>query len=264
MSAIAIKDLKFYYSHFQSSFSLEILNWKIEEGEFVSLIGPNGCGKSTLLRLIVNLLKPNYGEIEIFDKKHHNIKLKDFAKVVAFVPQSNFSVFHFSVYEIVMMGRNPYLNLLGFDNVIDREIVEEALSIMEIEHLKSKGINEISGGEAQRVFIARALAQKAKILLLDEPNAHLDIEHQIQIFNLLKKLNQEKKLTVVSVSHDLNLVGVYSERITIMEQGRIKIDGNSKIVLTENNIKNVFNVESSIFRSEKTASVNILINPINF
>jgi len=134
---------------------------------------------------------------------------------------------------------------------------------MQVEHLTKKGINEISGGEAQRVFIARALAQKADILLLDEPNAHLDIENQIMIFDLLKKLNEEQKLTVVAVSHDLNLVGIYSEKVTIVKNGRIVLNGSKSEVLNKKNILDVFKIETQLFKSSEEDKFNVLINPVS-
>jgi iron complex transport system ATP-binding protein len=159
------------------------------------------------------------------------------------------------------MGRTPYLNVMGFENDADKEIVDEALNRMQIDKLKHKGINEISGGEAQRVFIARAIAQKAEIILLDEPNAHLDLEHQVMIFNLLKKLNEEEKITVLTVSHDLNLVGIYSKKVALMNEGNIVMEGEKSEILTKDNIKRIFKIESAVFSSLDSESINVLINP---
>lgn len=263
--AIAVENLVFSYTVKGSdSFSeLNIPYWEVEKGDFVSVLGPNGCGKSTLMRILCNLSEPKSGTIKINGENLIAISRRELAKKISFVPQTNFSIFPFSVLEIVMMGRTPFLNLMGFENEDDRKIVDESLALMQVEHLKKKGINEISGGEAQRVFIARALAQKSDILLLDEPNAHLDIENQIMIFDLLKELNEDQKITVVAVSHDLNLVGIYSKKITLMQNGRIVLDGDKSAVLNEKNISDIFKIETELFRSGDGNKFNVLINPIS-
>lgn len=265
INAIEINDLKFSYSsktYSLTHFNLSIDSLSIPEGEFVSILGPNGCGKSTLLRLIANLLAIQHGTITVFGKSIQNKSENRLAKTISYVPQMNYSIFPYSVYEIVMMGRTPYLNLLGFEKSEDRKVVEKALAQLEIEHLAHKGINEISGGEAQRVFIARALAQDSKIILLDEPNSHLDIEHQISIFQLLKNINSENRKTIITVSHDLNLVGIYSNRVVVMNSGTITLDGDKKTVLTKENIKRNFNVEAEVIYSASD-SMNVLVNPVN-
>ena len=263
--AIAAEGLVFNYSvnGSDSYFELNVPHWEVERGDFLSVLGPNGCGKSTLMKILCNLSKPRSGTIKINGENIISIPTKELAKKISFVPQTNFSFFPFSVLEIVMMGRTPFLNWMGFESKTDKEIVDEALSLMQVEHLKKKGINEISGGEAQRVFIARALAQRADILLLDEPNAHLDIENQIMIFDLLKKLNEDQKITVVAVSHDLNLVGIYSEKITMMQNGKVVLDGDKSAILNEKNISDVFKIKTELFRSGESNKFNVLINPIS-
>ncbi|MEW6702350.1 MAG: ABC transporter ATP-binding protein [Bacteroidota bacterium] len=264
MNAVEINNLQFVYGNnkFPFSFELNVADWKIPKGEFVCLLGANGSGKSTLLKLIAGLLSFKTGSIKINENYTLSMSRKELAKKVAYVPQKNFSFFPFSVYEIVMMGRTPYLNMMGFENSLDRQIVEEALATMQVERLKQKGINEISGGEAQRVFIARALAQKAEIILLDEPNAHLDLEHQIMIFDFLKKLNSEQKITVLAVSHDLNLVGIFSKKVALMNEGSIILEGDKSEVLNEKNIAEVFKINSAVFPSQDSKSLNVLVNPV--
>lgn len=260
MPLLELNNILFSYNN---HFTLSIDKWEVNKGDFVSLIGPNGCGKSTLLKLIAKLIYPKKGRIKFSGIDLSEIPIKEYAKLVAYVSQNNHSIFPFSVYEIVMMGRTPYLGTLGFEKEEDKLIVMEALEVMGIENLKSKSINEISGGEAQRAFIARALTQKPKLLLLDEPNAHLDIQHQIEIFELLNKLRINQELTIISVSHDLNLVGLFSQNISFMADGKICINGNKKDVLTEENIKKIMNVNSRVLSSTQNDSVNILIKPIN-
>jgi len=206
-------------------------------------------------------LVPYRGEIFFNDKPYSSYSRKEIAKRVSFVPQKYYSVYHFSVYEIVAMGRTPYLNLLGFEKEDDLIKINNALELVGISHLKNKSINSISGGEAQRAFIARAIAQEPELILLDEPNAHLDLEHQLSIFNLLKKLNNEEQLTIIMVSHDLNLAGCYSKRIVLMKSGNIFLDDEKSKVLTRDNISKVFRVNSKIYNEGN--NINVVIFPTN-
>lgn len=243
-----------------AGFALRSVNLEINSGDFIGLIGPNGCGKSTLLRIIAGLHIPSEGTVELGSESYNGINNKTLARKIALVPQTFFSAYPFSVYEIVMMGRTPYLNLMGFEKKEDEKIVEEAIDLMGISHLKNKGINEISGGEAQRAFIARAIAQRPEVLLLDEPNAHLDLEHQISIFSLLKKMNDEQNLTVVAVTHDLNLVGLFSKRTVILREGRLVMDAPTASALTDEIIRNNFKVNSAVLLN-KDNSLNVVIQP---
>ncbi len=259
---IEIDNLKFSYnSPNNHNFILNIPYWKLKERSFTILLGPNGSGKSTLLKILMKIIDNYTGSIRLNGKELKTFSRKDYAKIVAYVPQTIVTLFPYTVYEIVMMGRTPYLNLLGFETKEDKSIVNEILEMLEISHLRKKGINEISGGELQRVIIAKALAQKPKIILLDEPNAHLDIEHQITIFNLLNKLKEEQNLTLLAVSHDLNLAGIYSDEISFIVDGEIIISGLKQNVLTEENIQNVFHVHTKIFKSKENNIYNVLINP---
>lgn len=258
---LRLKDIRFKYDNGQDDFELSDINLEIESGEFVTILGPNGSGKSTLLNLILGDLIPAEGEILFNRKGYSSYSRKEIAKRVSFVPQRYYSVYPFSVYEIVAMGRTPYLNLLGFEREEDVQKISNALELVGISHLKNKSINSVSGGEAQRAFIARAIVQEPELILLDEPNAHLDLEHQISIFNLLKSLNDEKRLTILMVSHDLNLAGCYSKRIILMKSGNIFMDAEKSLVLTEKNISNVFKVNSKIYRDGN--NINVAIFPSN-
>lgn len=265
LALININNLQFNYENHSTTeeFSLNIDNWELSLGSFTSIIGPNGCGKSTFLKILARILTYNKGQLLYNEINFGSIDIKEFAKKVAYVPQQVNSIFPYSVYEVVMMGRTPYLGLMGFEKNIDSLIVNEALEQMEIWHLRSKGVNELSGGELQRVIIARALVQKAELILLDEPNSHLDIENQIKIFDILYKLNNDEGITIVTVSHDLNLVGIYSQEITLMQNGKILISGNKQDVLNEINIKKIFNIKSSVKYSEDNLKANVLIFPVS-
>ncbi|HEX2868624.1 MAG TPA: ABC transporter ATP-binding protein [Ignavibacteriales bacterium] len=264
MPLVELKNICFSYSSSSKDeplFQLKNIHLRIEGGEFISVLGPNGSGKSTLLKIISGLLKYSQGKISLEGENYRNISRKALARAIAFVPQSSLTIFPFSIYEIVMMGRTPYLNMFGYENKEDRRLVNEAIEMVDIQHLKHKGINEVSGGEAQRAFIARAIVQNPKLILLDEPNSHLDIKHQLSIFNLIKKLNEEKGLSVLSVSHDLNLAGFYSSRVILMKEGRILEDDRTDRILTKDNIYRVFGVHSETVTDERSRKVNVVVKP---
>ncbi|MGE5352614.1 MAG: ABC transporter ATP-binding protein [Acidobacteriota bacterium] len=264
MPLVELKNICFSYnssSKDESEFQLRNIHLTIDDGEFISVLGPNGSGKSTLLKVITGLLKPSKGEISLQNNPYRNISRKTLARAIAFVPQSSLTIFPFSIYEIVMMGRTPYLNMFGYEKKEDRDRVMEAIELVDIAHLKDKGINEVSGGEAQRAFIARAIVQQPKLILLDEPNSHLDIKHQLSVFNLIKKLNADNGLTVLSVSHDLNLAGFYSSRVILMKQGEILEDDKTERILTSENIYKVFEVNSEVGIDKDSQRVNVVIKP---
>jgi iron complex transport system ATP-binding protein len=254
MEILELTNINFSYSEKDNpnDFSLSDVNLKIYKGDFISLLGPNGCGKSTLLKLIANILKPTSGITKIYGEHFSAIKRREFAKNVAFVPQNSGTNFPYSIYEIVMMGRSPYLNFLGMEEQTDRKLVLDTLDLLEISHLKNKGINEVSGGESQRALIARAIVQNPKILLLDEPNSHLDIKHQLSIYNLLRKFNKTKNLTVITISHDLNLSNHYSNRALLMDNGKILFDSIPDDILTEENILKVFGIQAEIIKCHES------------
>jgi iron complex transport system ATP-binding protein len=241
-----------------NSFHFGPIDLSIQKGELVSILGPNGSGKSTLLKIIGGILKPVNGQIELSGRRYTEYSQKDLAKKIAFVPQSGISVYPFTVYEIVMMGRTPYLNYMGYENNLDCEIVEEVLLQVDMADLKDKPITQISGGEVQRAFIARALAQQAEIVLLDEPNAHLDIKHQIDLFKLVLELNKSKGITFISVSHDLNLSARFFGRSVLLNSGNILFDGLTEDVLNKENIRSVFEVDSRISFDNQTNKLNIM------
>jgi iron complex transport system ATP-binding protein len=264
MNLLSLKHVNFTYGNKKNGFSnfqLDDINLSFNKGEFVSLLGPNGCGKSTILKILTGLLKVEKGNLFLNNLDYKFIPGKNLAKTIAFVPQNFTTIFPFSVYEIVMMGRTPYLNFIGYETERDRKIVDEALELVEISKLRNHGINEVSGGEAQLAFIARAIVQEPEIILLDEPNAHLDIKHQISIFNLIKKINREKNLLVIIVSHDLNLAGYYSDRIIMMKSGKIFCDDRADKILTSENIKNVFDIETIVSVHPGLKKLNITIKP---
>jgi len=225
---------------YQSGLIIKNISFTVKQGGFTSVIGPNGSGKTTLLRIISKVLHPRNGMILLESEDISKICLKDFCKKVAFVSSDITVNFPFSVWEIVSMGRIPHLKRMQQEKKEDLAAINAALVMTDTVHLKDKSLDEISAGEKQRVFIARALAQEPQIVLLDEPTSHLDIGHQIHILDLLTKLNREKKLTIIMALHDLNLASQYCDQIILLDNGKIFKSGPPEEVLTYQNIENVY------------------------
>lgn len=216
------------------------VSFTIDRGEFVGIIGPNGSGKSTLLKLINRVLNPFKGSIRYENRDVGEIKLKEFCQSVAFVSQDTQISFSYSVWEIVLMGRIPHLNRLQLESKKDYDIARQSLKLTDTEYLINKKIDCLSAGEKQRVLIAKALSQEPVLLLLDEPTSHLDIRHQIQILDLLKKLNRDTRLTIIIVLHDLNLASEYCGRLMLLNDGTIFTEGSPESVLTYQNIEKIY------------------------
>ncbi|MEA3328255.1 MAG: ABC transporter ATP-binding protein [Candidatus Omnitrophota bacterium] len=225
---------------------LKDISFNINEGDFVGIIGPNGSGKSTLIRAISRVLRPFSGEILLNNQDIYQLDSRTAAKNIAVVLQESPINFSFNVMEIVLMGRAPHLGKLELESKKDFEIAKSSLLLTDTLKLAERDINELSGGERQMVIIAKALAQKPRILLLDEPIAHLDINHQIEILNLIKRLNAENNLTVVMVTHDLNAAADYCRRLILLKQGRIYTTGLPDEVITGQTIKDVYGADCAV------------------
>jgi iron complex transport system ATP-binding protein len=228
------------YGGYGKEIVIRDVSFKIEKGDFLGIIGPNGSGKSTLLRLMSRVLIPQAGKITLEDTDISRLHLKDFCKRVAFVPQDTLINFSFSVWEIALMGRIPHLRRLQLEGKRDFFLAQNSLSLTDTLHLKDKPIDAVSAGERQRVIIAKALTQEPMLMLLDEPTSHLDIGHQIQILNLLNRLNRQNNLTIIVVLHDLNLASEYCNRIILLNEGKIFKEGKPCEVLTYQNIETVY------------------------
>jgi iron complex transport system ATP-binding protein len=222
---------------------LKGIDLEIEAGSFIGIIGPNASGKSTLLKNISKSLKSDSGTVYLDHKLLNDYSSLELAKKMAVVPQNTEVNFNFNVYDIIMMGRHPYQKRWSGLSPQDRKIVKEVMEVTDTLNLREKLINDLSGGERQRVIIARALAQKPEVLLLDEPTSSLDINYQGEIYDLLKHLNQEFNLTIITVSHDLNLTAQYCQELILLKEGKIYAAGAAEEVLTEENIKAVYNAE---------------------
>ena len=231
------------------------ISFEAHGGEFIGVIGPNGSGKTTLLRTIAKVLRPRKGVIYLNGQDLEKMGIKDLAKIVAVVPQNLHVDFNFSVEDVVLMGRTPHLGRFEFESDRDFEIAFKAMKIVGCDHLIGRTVGEISGGELQKVIIARALAQEPKILLLDEPTAHLDINHQIEIMNVLKKL-AESGVLVIAVIHDVNLALQFCSKLILMKEGRIVAFGEPEDVVTF--IKDIFDVDLVIRRNPITGKFYVL------
>ena len=212
----------------------------VDEGEFVTVIGPNGCGKSTLLRTISRILSPYRGKIFLDGKNIARMRHKEFAQKIAVVSQTPEST-AMTVQEYILLGRLPYFRKYQFfETDHDESIVEKYMELTDALRFKTTMMSEISGGERQLASIARALVQEPELLLLDEPTSHLDITHQVQILELIKRLNRELRLTVLIVLHDLNLASAYSSRLLLLNKGSIHKIGSPGEVITYRIIEDVY------------------------
>ena len=229
----------------------------MDRGEFVGLIGPNGSGKSTVLKNIYRGLTPDQGTIELDKENLLTMPYKKSALKMAVVGQENEVPFDFLVEEIVAMGRSPHKKLFDVDNVHDKEIVHHALEHMGMAHMAKRSYLNLSGGEKQRVLIARAIAQESDFLILDEPTNHLDISYQMQIFDFIKRLN----VTVLSAIHDLNLAALYCDRLYVLKNGKIVLQGTPEEVLTAEHIYEVYGVKSSVSIHPVTGKLAITYLP---
>jgi len=234
---IEMKSASFRY---RQDWVLRDLSFRIEKGEFIGVIGPNGSGKTTLLKLLCGLLFPQRGEVLFEHTSLKKIHRPEIAKKIAVVPQETLSLFPFRVMEIVLMGRSPYLGHLMFERAIDLDVAKRAMEWTGTLPLSERPIDELSGGERKRVFIARALAQESAVLLLDEPTASLDIHHQVDFLDLILNLNHQKGLTVVMASHDINLASEFCHRLILLKGGTIHELGQPREVITRENIEEVY------------------------
>ncbi len=204
----------------------------VQRGEFFIIIGPNGSGKTTLLKLMSGILKSRQGGLDILGKPIRDYNRKALAKCLAFVPQTIPTEFPFTVLEVVLMGRSPHLGILGLEGQNDLEIAKQAMAFTGVAHLSHRRLDELSGGERQRVFIAKAVCQEPQLILLDEPTASLDLAHQTRTMDMMEQLKEEKGITVVMVSHDVNLGAMYGDTLLLLKGGEIVSLGKPEEVLT--------------------------------
>ena len=254
MKALSIKNLTFSYDGVPV---LEDIDLEVKKGSFISILGPNGSGKSTLINIISKVLKGHSGNVEVSGININTMGSKDIARLVAVVPQYSSPGFNFSVEEMVIMGRFPYISRFGSEKREDFEIVENVMSRIKILQLSNKKFNELSGGEKQRVVIAQALVQDTPVILLDEPTSHLDINFQIEIMDMFNELNMKEGKTIIGVFHDINLAANYSRQALFLKNGRVFYFGDVADSITKENIRDVFHSDVYVGKNPFTGKLYI-------
>jgi len=241
---VTLNKLSFNYAAIPILKDIEL---EVGLGEMLSIVGPNGSGKSTLLKCINRILKTCQNSVLIDGQDTSKLNLKELSKLMGYVPQSSTSTFSFTVFDVVLMGRKPYIHWnIGQQN---NDIVADMLEFLGISHLAMRHFNELSGGEQQKVIIARALTQQPQLLLLDEPTSSLDIKHQLEILCILKSLAKTQERSVIVAMHDLNLASRFSDRMLMLKQGQIFAVGTPSYVLTEENIESVYGIKAQVTNS---------------
>ncbi|SHK21177.1 iron complex transport system ATP-binding protein [Hathewaya proteolytica DSM 3090] len=229
---------------------VEDVSFNIEKNSITTIIGPNGCGKSTILKAISRTKKPSKGNIYLEDKNIREIDPKVISQKMAIVPQSPMVPEDFTVRDLIGYGRYPYLGWMGKLTKKDYEIIDWAIYETRLEQLQHRQISTMSGGERQRAWIAMALAQKPDILLLDEPTTYLDISHQFELLELVRKLNKKMNITIVMVLHDLNQAARYSDNIIVIKDHRKYLEGPPEKIITKDVLENVFNISVKVVYDE--------------
>jgi|SRR5690625_95739 len=251
---LQVEDLSFSYDE---QHIIKNIHLNVAKGEFVGIIGPNGSGKSTILKNLYRALKPDHGTVLLDRENLYKMNTRAAAKTIGVVGQENSVPFDFKVEEIVAMGRSPHKKLFDGDTATDREIIIDALRQTGIEHMAKRNYLQLSGGEKQRVIIARVLAQQTDFLLLDEPTNHLDIRYQLQMFDLIKGLG----ITVLSAIHDLNIAALYCDRIYALKEGHLFKAGTPEEILTPAVIQDVYGVEVDVIVHPITNKLSITYLP---
>jgi iron complex transport system ATP-binding protein len=239
-SAFTVDNLSYAYGSQQV---LQRLSFSIAQGEIFIIIGPNGAGKTTLIKLMAGIIKRQSGVIDVLQKSIDSYSQKKLAQVLAYVPQGLPVGFPFTAEETVLLGRAPHQKVLGLASEDDLEIVRQTMTFTEVDHLARRKLDQLSGGEQQRVLIARALCQQPQVILLDEPTASLDLSHQMRIMDLMEKLKDEKGVTVVMVSHDVNLAAMYADQLLLLKAGEIVCMGTPNAVLNFETLEETYNCQ---------------------
>jgi iron complex transport system ATP-binding protein len=231
---------------------------RLATGALAGILGPNGSGKTTLLRLLSGTRHPSSGRVLLTDRPLDQLSRRESAMQIAVVPQETELASEYRAIEIVLMGRHPHLGLLTVEGPEDIRIAEEAMAATGTSHLAERFFHELSGGEKQRVVIAAALAQSAKLLLLDEPTASLDLGYQLEIASLLQRLNRNHGITMAISTHDLNLAASICRELILMRDGRVLAAGPTADVLTPENVRRLYDVDADVQINAATGHMTVI------
>ncbi len=234
---------------FRDKSILSNVSLKVSAGEFFVIIGPNGAGKTSLLKILSGLQKTQDGSVILKGENISNYTRRNISKILAIVPQHIEIGFPFTVKETVIMGRTPHLGILGMEGKNDFHIAEEAMEFTEVYHLADRKLFQLSGGELQRVIIARAICQQPEIILLDEPTTALDPAHQLKIMDLMERFRRQHNTTIIMVSHDLNLASMYGDRLMLLKEGRVVKTGDPKTVLNKSLLEESYGCQMMVDES---------------
>ncbi len=255
MTAISVRNLKFSYGEQPV---LKDINLSLEKGLFYSIIGPNGSGKTTLLKNLQKLVKPQNNSIYINGKDLKTVSLKELSRQLAVVPQETHMDFDFTVLDMVLMGRAPYLKRFETEGAYDIDLARTAMEITDTWKFKDKSIRNLSGGELQRAIVSRAMVQDTDILLLDEPVSHLDIHHQMSILKTVRGFCRTKGITVVAVLHDINLAVEFSDSLIFLNHGELVAMGTPEDVITEEIIKILYDMKCMIIKNPSSGKPHVI------
>ena len=243
---------------YQNKNVIRDLSLDFKMGEFCALLGPNGAGKSTLLKVMIGFQTLTQGEILLKKKALKEWKKNELAKVISLIPQDFKLQFDHRVYDLVLMGRFPYLGYWQNYTKKDRDITDGILKQLDLFKFKDKMFSQLSGGEKKRVSIARALAQQTEIILMDEAFANLDINHQLEIMQILSEINREYKKMIILVSHNINLAADYCDRIIMMKKGEIITDGHPENIITPNTIRELYGANLKVIKNPLSGNPNLI------
>lgn len=244
MSIISIKKLNFSYGKKKI---LKDLNFSIEKGEITGIIGPNGCGKSTLAKNIIKYLHGDYEEFKIDNRNLKDINSRELSKLISYIPQKTNIIQNITVFDFILLGRYPLLkNSWDFYKSPDFEAVEENIKLLKIEELRDRNIESLSGGELQKVLLAKALSQEAKILLLDEPTSALDLNNAVEFMKILRYVTNKRDISPIIIIHDLNLAALFCDNLIMLKDGKFIAKGLPKELITKENMKEIYDLDCSI------------------
>ncbi|HOI54216.1 MAG TPA: ABC transporter ATP-binding protein [Phycisphaerae bacterium] len=235
------------FSYGPGRFELHDVSLEVARGELVGLLGPNGSGKSTLIKLVMRLLEGGSGRIVVDGRDALRQRRREYARQVAYLPQESRAAFAFTAMEAVLMGRSPHMGALGFETEDDRARARSALDCVDAGRFADTMLDELSGGERQRVMLARALVQESPLLVLDEPASFLDIRHQYELYELLRRLAHEQGKACLCVGHDVNVAAALCDRLVLLKEGRVEVAGGPREVVTAESIRRVYGIEAEVW-----------------